>query len=243
MAKTDVAERKYFFDRNNFDTPRAGETAPAVFSEEELSVEKARSLEDGKRQGMAEATRSREKQVADALSRIAQGMATLFAAESVREKLFEEEAVRLTAQALSVIFPILNKRYGMDELKSTIREVLRNHEQETGIAIEVSSECKDEIEALIAQTESLKPFMNRVKIEPKDGLPPGDCRLIWKNGGAVRDTGHLVGEILRRLEQLLPPTMPQSAIKEENQAGKAINPSENADTIEGMAPTGHGETP
>jgi flagellar assembly protein FliH len=199
--------KKFLFDRNIFDEPEVEEEdnsppPPPTFSEEEMEAARASAYDKGRRDGMAAEKASRDTEVSGLLKTIAATLPDLFAAEARREKLYEKEAVTLALSALRILFPALEARQGLAEVESVLREVLANAQGRTEIAIDLHPGAVEPIEAhLSSLAERLEGV--RVTVRADDRLGPGDCKMIWKDGGAVRDAGRLAEEIARRMDESL----------------------------------------
>ncbi len=202
-------DRKFFFDVNIFDAPEKEDVAedlpppPPVFSEDELAAAKDIAFEQGRQQGQKEQREARETHVAETLDKIAESFSHLFAAETLRENIFEREALKLSIHALDLIFPSLNEALGHDEVYKTIEKTLSAHRKTKEIKISVPVGLKGEIEALISRirTGEHEDVLWRVTESPS--LSAGDCALEWSDGGAVRDSVRTARDIRTNIEALL----------------------------------------
>ncbi len=209
-------ERKFLFDVNIFDAPPKEEIVedlpppPPVFSEEELAAAKDVSFEQGRVQGQTEQRESREQFIAASLDKIAQGFSHLFAAETVRESIFEKEALRLTIEALDRLFPVLNEKLGPEEVHRAIEKTLVSHRKTKEIAIRVVPGTRGEIEALISRIRSDEHDEVLWRVIEDDTLAQGDCALEWSDGGAIRDSRRAAADIRRNIEKILGEEVPVS---------------------------------
>lgn len=202
-------DRKFLFDRNIFDPPEPDEIPddlpppPPTFSEEELGAAKDIAFEQGRQQGQKEQTESREQFIAKSLEKIAQNFSHLFAAEAMRESVFEKEALHLTIEALDRLFPSLNEKVGADEVRKAIQKTLTDHRKTKEITIRVATGMRGEIEAMISRirADEHEDVLWRV-IEDAE-LSQGDCSLEWSDGGAVRDSRRAAADIRRNIEKIL----------------------------------------
>ena len=213
MIKTDekkkhVKETKFYFDQNNFDDDyeeevEEEEPPPPTFSEDELALAQKKSFEQGKREGLAEAQASREKQVANLIATITTNFQTLFDAENERAAKYETEALVLSKAIFTKLFPHLNESKGLDEVFAVINSVLETQKEQSEIIIETNPEFVDSIENRLK--ESLPSIAGQVIIQVigAGDLGAGDCRMSWKDGGAARNADFLAGEIHRQLEHML----------------------------------------
>lgn len=203
-------ERKFLFDLNVFDAPppEAEEELedipppPPTFSEEEMSVAKDMAYEQGRQQGQKDQLESREQYVATSLDQIAQNFSQLFAAETMREIVFEKEALRLSVAALDLLFPLLNEKLGREEVHNIIEKTLIAHRKTKEILIQVPSGMKGEIETLINRLHDEDQAHVAWRVVEVADMPSGNCILEWSDGGAVRDSVRSAAEIRRQITAL-----------------------------------------
>lgn len=199
--------KKYYFDFNIFDEDHIEDVEPQVppppsFTTEEVDAARQESFERGKQEGLLESKASREQYVASVLDSIAQSVPKLFKAESLREKTYEREALALALEAFSTLFPWLDSRYGLDETRATIVTVLEDTEGKSSLVVEVHPDALEGIEAHI---DSIRGRLGAATVEVRslEGCGRGDCRIFWKDGGAVRDATSLAAKIKNIMEERL----------------------------------------
>lgn len=239
-------DKKFFFDVNIFDAPPKDEAVenlpppPPVFSEDELAAAKDIAFEQGRQQGQKEQREARETHVADTLKVIADGFSRLFAAETVRESVFEKESLRLAVATLDLIFPSLNEKLGHEEVHKIIEKTLIDHRKTKEIKISVPQGLKGEIETLISRIRSgeHEEVLWRVLEDP--ALSPGDCRLEWSDGGATRDSLRTARDIRRNIEAVLRERLPQAVdLNDSDMANSDVlleDKDESAASAEGETP-------
>ena len=220
-------DNKFFFDRHIFDAPPKEEIAedlpppPPVFSEEEMAVARDVAFEQGRQQGQREQKEAREQFVAQTLSRIADGFSHLFAAETVRESVFEKEALRISVLSLDLLFPGLNDRIGANEVRRVIEKTLVDHRKTKEITIRVATGMKGEIEMLISRLRSGEHDEVLWRVSEDPALSQGDCALEWSDGGAVRDSLRAARDIRKNIEKLLDTPVPKPDIGD-SEAGVSV---------------------
>ncbi len=235
-------DRKFLFDVNIFDAPPKEDLSenlpppPPTFSEEELAVAKDMSFEQGRQQGQKEQLDSREQYIAQTLDKIAQNFSRLFAAEAMRESVFEKESLHISIMTLDLLFPLLNQRLGADEVRAVIEKTLHNHRKTKEINIAVPVGCKGEIESLISNLRSgeHEDVLWRVSEDPN--LPPGDCSLEWSDGGAVRNSLRAAQAIRGHIEEMLGESAPPTLTLQHSEDDKTVVLSK--DLPESGAPEG-----
>jgi flagellar assembly protein FliH len=203
-----VRPEKFLFDLNSFDEDHEEEELdlpppPPTFSEEELEAAKSLSFEQGRQKGLEEATLSRERYIADTLDKITQNFSTLFQLEDTRISIFERESVELSRLVISKIFPALTEKHGMEEIVHFITEVIRSHQNQNVIVIEVCTDYTQAIQEHIDTLATKLHFNGQCEILANDTIEKGDCKISWKNGGALRDIDELLNDILNQIDKIL----------------------------------------
>lgn len=205
-------DRKFFFDLHNFDDPAGAndEPPPPTYSQDDLSSAQAVAMEQGRQKGLNEANNSREQKVAQLLQQISTQFATLFAAEQERESRYEEEVILLTLTALDKLFPTLNDTIGPLEMEQAVTRILQSAVDQSEITIRVHPDFTQDIEGLLAPFRAKDVNPPNFHIIGDETLGPGDCRLSWADGGAVRDAQALSQTIRNELLSLLPEKPPET---------------------------------
>lgn len=242
--------KKFLFDLNCFDEPDPVDPADIAptFSEEQLSAARAEGYAEGHATGTAEgkseatrvAVQSREQLTANTLRTISESFTMLFAAEYDREKTYEQEAVRLTLSALQKLFPVLNQRFGQEEIRQVIMSVLESSARRSMITIEVSTDDAQSIESMLAAHWSDPEAAPRYRVLAQPDLHPGQCRMNWEDGGAVRDAQRLADKITQALDALLEGAQAPMTAHEDVPApsNNAINEQDTGESAPSATPTG-----
>lgn len=203
------AARKFLFDLNDFGEkpPKQEEEdlppPPPTFSEEELARARAEAYEEGWRAGQAEESARREKFVAGIMEKTGRDFETLFAAEKARASVFEAEAVTLARHIFARTFPRFNAAFGLAEIEQTVRNVLESRKDTPEIVVEVHPDYTDDIRKYTESVIQGLHLAGRCTVRGNASLGPGDCRMQWENGGAVRDAAGLAAQIDQELQQVL----------------------------------------
>lgn len=205
MTKETVthSSEKYFFDQNIFDEDGnieaellEDEEPPApTFSEEQLANAKRKAFQQGHDKATEEEKSSREQHLAQVMEILSTDIATLFAQEREREKLYEREAVSLVESVFKKLYPFYAGEAGFAELTMAMKDVIETRNYKQKIIVEVTPEY----------TEGVTTFLNTLKeqntaflfeVRGEQNLSGTACRLSWDNGGALHDTDAMAEEIL-----------------------------------------------
>lgn len=155
--------------------------------------------EAGLSQGRAEAAAEREA-VRDAMT--ASLLAGLRDADTRLRAAVDEAGSRLVGLVLAMLdagFPALRARHGAAELERFTRDVVALLGQEPRIVIRIHPSLASNLDDVLAGLEQER--RDAILVEPRDTLPPGDVRIAWRHGLAVRDTAALH----KRLADILAP--------------------------------------
>lgn len=187
---------------------------PPSYSQDELDAACIAARADGFALGIAEAASADTARIAANLSTIAERMQD--AAESAA-RVTEDSAdafARLLFATVLAGFPRLRTQHGEDELRAIVRRAIPGLLPKTSVVFHVHPTMVPMIEAELGAV----PMKERqhMSIEPSDDIPPGDARIAWPHGAAVRDTVKLhraIAEILERFglapEQASPEAQPR----------------------------------
>jgi flagellar assembly protein FliH len=201
----------------DFDRPPAPPPPPEpeviepVFSLAEVEAAREAGWQDGHAAGREQADQSNTALARQVLVRIATQLDT---ARDEAARLTEEAAeamAHLLLDCFATAFPALTERHGPGEVQAIIRTVLPALRQEPKITVRLDAATA---RVVAAEIEHLDPDLpERVELVPTDALGPGDVRITWRNGAAIRNSRTLWQQIADILAPagLLPP---QPAAKE-----------------------------
>ncbi len=183
----------------DFDEPprRPAPPAPPPEPEEIEPVYSLADLErahaDGVLAGRAEAQSDQARALANAIAAIgAQLQDAGPAAARVAEAAAEALAQMLLAM-LSAALPTLCRRHGEAEARAVMAAVLPALSGLPRVHVRAHPSIMD---GLAAELRSLAPEVAEVAVlSASDTMLPGDIRLSWQDGSAVRDTAGLLAEI------------------------------------------------
>lgn len=176
--------------------------AAPVFSEAEMQgacdMARRQGEEAGMARGRAEAIAAFDKQIAGALTTIAQQVAAIAKATAS-----EAEAAGKSADlALAIarkLFPALAQRDGMTEIEAVLSQCLASLKQEPRLVAYVSAAQLDALQARLGELTGASGFEGRVVLIADEKMAESDCRVEWADGGVERDAG----QIWRTIEEAL----------------------------------------
>jgi len=198
----------------DFDRPASlaePEVIEPTFSAAEMASAREDAWREGRDAGVAETAASDAAAARHAIELIA---AELNAARDMAAALADQSAdaiARLLLGSLAATFPALCAQHGEAEVRAIVRAVLPGLTREPAITVRVNPRNAP---GVAREVERLEPGLAaHVQITELDAMPPGDVRIDWRNGAAVRDAAILWEHVAAILvpEGLL---RPDAAIRE-----------------------------
>ena len=176
------------------------EPPPPAITQEMLEAAVAAAREEGLREGRAEAAEAREAarhaMQATLINQLRDAGTELRGAVDAAGS----QLAALVLATLDAGFPALRARHGAAELSRFTRDVVGLLAQEPRIVIRIHPDMQP---ALGEVLDALEPERREaILVEVREALPPGDARIAWRHGMAVRDTEALrqrLGETLAAL--------------------------------------------
>lgn len=198
---------KFLFNVHCFDEDFVKEVEeeappPPMFTQEELEAAKHAAFTKGHTQALEEAKASRGQHLATVLETLSNDLAHLCAQEERRAKLYEHEAVSLSLAIFSKLFPLYQKQYGFDELAETIKTVLSRHEGQKDITVFVHPDLVQGVDAFLTKIQRHDSSLS-LRVTGDDALGSGAAKVTWADGGAVRDSESMAGQIETLIKQAL----------------------------------------
>lgn len=208
----DLEKKKFMFDLNDFnedyvEEEELEEEPPPTFSEEELeaAIQEARAqgFEDGKMQGIQQTKESLEQAVANTLERMAADMAILYAAESERETLYEQESVAMAQVLFNTLFPLLEDKLGKEQFEKHLLSTLEKTHGQNNIQITVHPDIESAIKERVMQIANPHAHADKLVIKSEPSLGPYDYKITWDDGGAIRNRSEISEQISAIISEAL----------------------------------------
>ncbi len=227
--------KKYLFDLNNFDEPHNHEEEEEVpppptvtLLEEEYEATLKSTYEEGFRagvtQGNTETLESIEQKVMLDIKALLGQIEAFSRAEFERNRVFEIEAVRMQVSMLNKLYPLIEKKYGEQQLIDFILgKLLTLPEGENNIEIAVHPDRLDIIKQKIEETMSQSDTPDLVlNFKASKNMEETEIEIRWDNGGAKRffertkeQIEKNIGDILAGKENLALNVQEESGQKDE----------------------------
>jgi flagellar assembly protein FliH len=177
----------------DFDLPPPSRLDPDVieptFSTAELMAAREQAARDSRDETIAETEASGKAVAVRALAEIAAQLASARAEVETIAEQSSEAIARLVLDCFATAFPALSARHGPREVSALLRELLPALRHEPTVTIRINPHIA---EAVTGELHALDADLaERVRLIPTDRVAPGDVRVSWENGAAVRDTASL----------------------------------------------------
>jgi len=171
-----------------------------VFTAAEVAAARADAYAEGHRNGLAQAAADRAEVTRQMLAMIADRLDGA-GAEAARVAEDSADAVaRLLLGTLATMLPALCSRHGAGEVVALTRAVLPALTREPRVILRVSPHVARVVEQ---ELDRLDPELRaRVSLSPTDAVAPGDVRIAWQDGAAIRDAATLWRKVTEALAPL-----------------------------------------
>ena len=127
------------------------------------------------------------------LDQIASFLATAQAGADAVAEAAADSIARTMLSALAACLPALCARHGAGEVQAVMQAVLPGLVHEPRVAVRVNPLLIPAMTAEIAALDS--EIAERVALVPVDAMAPGDVRVTWQDGAAVRDTARICAAV------------------------------------------------
>ena len=177
----------------DFDRPQADAAEPEapepVFSAADLAAARTAAWREGNAAGLADTAANDDAATRRAVESIAVQFAAAGEAAVAHAEQSADAIARLLLDSLAAAFPTLCACYGEAEVQAIVRSVLPALTQEPSVTVRANPLTAP---AIMREIGRLDPDLGaRVRIVECDAMTPGDVRIAWRNGAAVRDAAAL----------------------------------------------------
>ena len=184
--------RKYMFD-NDFGATPGERGRSRSFGEAEVETLKARARSEGEEAGRHEAAQSIEAEAARTLAAIAREVAAQQATLAT-----EIDSIRQSVLAVAVcicrkVLPALAERGAEEEVAQLVTSTLGELTQEPRVVVRVAPSLIEPLSARLQSAEAA--FAGKLVLLGDEAIAPGDCAVLWADGGIERDTAKLLAAI------------------------------------------------
>ncbi len=183
----------------DFDLPPAPPAPPEpeiiepVYSVADLQEARTEAWREGHDAAMAEAETTARTEARQTLTRIAERLEATQAEAADLVERSAETIARLLMDGFAAAFPDLSRKHGAAELRAIIRTILPALHQELAVTVRIDGNA---VQVVRDEIERLDPdLLPKIEVQASNAVLPGDIRIAWRNGAAIRDTTTLWEEI------------------------------------------------
>jgi flagellar assembly protein FliH len=162
-----------------------------------------KGLQDGQAKGKLEAEATIEFRIATATERLAAGVDALLRDRAVSNAMRADQPFHLALAMVAKLMPEMTRRHGLAEIEGAVRGLLSELIDEPRLVIRVAPDIVAPVRERLEAMAASHGFSAKLAIMDEPGVPPGDCRIEWAEGGAERDTAGLMAAIRDRAAPLL----------------------------------------
>ena len=201
--------------------------APQVptYSLEDVNAAREEGRRKGYEAGMSEAGRGIEHSIETTMETIGAHFQKLAAEQSLANAKIERESIGAAIAVVRKLLPTMAKEHSLSEVEVLVSECIAQLLQEPRVTIYVPSELVASAEARLRAVLDTAGFAGELGVLADDRLAAGDCRVVWADGEAGRDSERVFAEI----ETTLDSVYSQPPEQQEDMAPSPIIESEQAD--------------
>ena len=173
------------------------------YTEDDLTAARAEGAREGHASGLRDAAAATEQKASEALQAIVAGMDNLsrnYAADRVRNA---RDTLQIALDMVRVLFPALHARAAVDEITAFCDEIVSTRATGESYGLHVHPDLEAAVASRIAEKCRAANLDAEIIVKADPSLLPGDCRLDWPGGGAMRETEALLKQLEEALAQAL----------------------------------------
>jgi flagellar assembly protein FliH len=182
------------------------------FTEADLAAARAEAYAEGHRRGLAQAAADREEVTRQLLATIAERLQQAGGEAARAAETAAESVARLLLGVFAAVLPTLFARHGAAEVAALARAVLPALREEAAVTLEVSPLLAREVGHALEKLDAVTRAHTTLSVS--EAVAPGDVRILWQDGAAVRDGAALwreVAEALAAFDLAVEPVAPVAA--------------------------------
>jgi len=169
------------------EAPPEPEVIAPVFTVADVESIRERAYADGRAAAIAATEAAHTEAARTALADISAAFDAVVGHQAALVEREAEEVARLLLDTLMTLLPALCVRHGEAEVRAVARAVLPALVREPAVTVRINPELAV---AIGDEIRRLDPdLVARIRLVPVEALVPGDIRISWAEGNAVRDTG------------------------------------------------------
>ncbi len=166
---------------------------------------RAEAFEEGRQEGFVAGRTDAEaraaERLADEAAALADAARALLGALDADRLAIERAAVELALAAARRLAGTLVEREPLAEIRALLADCLGPLRKAPHLVVRLAATDADALKPHVDRIARETGFEGRIVILGEDEVRRGDCRIEWADGGILRDTSHLDGEIDAAIER------------------------------------------
>jgi flagellar assembly protein FliH len=191
---------KFLFD-TDFGSGRKSGAASA--HQGSLAEAEARGFRSGYAAAKAEIAEAEQQTLAVALGRSAAALETLARGLRAVEGRLEAEAVEIAVAVATKLAPVLIAGEPLAEVVGLVTECFRHLHGTPHVVVRVNDAIFAAARERLDEVAATSSFQGRLIVLAEAEIAPGDCRIEWADGGAVRSRAAVEGLIAEAVSRYL----------------------------------------
>jgi hypothetical protein len=178
------------------------EPLPPMFTEEEVERARRESFDKGRQEGIAQTKAERDENVTKILQQVSEQIAAFEEHKREAFRAQHADALRLAMAMFEKTLPVLQDRFGLDNLKAQVETILRAHSGQNTVDIHIHPDMVETFGTYIAQMEKDSATVSCV-LTPDESLSLYACTVKWKNGGGYTDQNTIAQHVCDKITGIL----------------------------------------
>ncbi len=161
------------------------------FSEEDVDRARAEGHTEGRAAAAAEAAAVIAARTADALEAIVRRLEELARDRAADEDAKARDAAAVALAVVRKLWPGLARTTALAEIERVVATVMARLRADSKLAVQVNEDLCDLVAGRLGTIADRHGFAGALVVTGDASIAPGDCRVVWDGGGAVRDSERL----------------------------------------------------
>jgi flagellar assembly protein FliH len=195
--------QKFSFDVSfdHLGTPTTRSMTERRFTRIEMDAARQAALAEGHATGLAEAAQSAESLTADSLAKMADTLASLFAAQEATALDTERRAIVAMQTIVAKLIPGIAAKDPLAEVEAFTTKCLNEAIDEPRVVLRVAEQIYEPLRERLDTLSNAAGYAGRIVLLADDAITGGDARVEWADGGAERNLAAQCTELSTLLDR------------------------------------------
>jgi flagellar assembly protein FliH len=189
---------------------------------QEYEAELARARDEARKLGLTEASAAAETRIAESASRIAAAATQLLSTLDRECEIARRDAAALALATARTLAGTLIDSRPLAEVEALIESCLSPLRAVPHLVIRLRRDDADALRQRLEPLAERTGFNGRLVVLGEDGMPAGDCRIEWADGGIVRDREKALAAIEAAIDRRFAAVGELSALDAPGNAGTEV---------------------